>query len=229
MVVKSKLQSIEWGGDVHVPHGNTLKAQEVAKMTRDAGLAISAYGSYYRFDEEIPFASVLETAVALSAPLIRVWAGRLGSAAADEGYWQKMLAQSQRIADMAEKAGVTVAFEYHGGTLTDTRASALRLLSEINHPNLRSYWQPLFTHTLDERMQGLQEISPWLTNVHVYHWIERTKYPLEAGWDDWQQYFSELAKLPGEHYASLEFVRDNDPTQFFADAKTLNRLLLTQS
>lgn len=229
MVVKSKLQSIEWGGDVHVPHGNTLKAQEVAKMTRDAGLAISAYGSYYRFDEEIPFASVLETAVALSAPLIRVWAGRLGSAAADEGYWQKMLAQSQRIADMAEKAGITVAFEYHGGTLTDTRASALRLLSEINHPNLRSYWQPLFTHTLDERMQGLQEISPWLTNVHVYHWIERTKYPLEAGWDDWQQYFSELAKLPGEHYASLEFVRDNDPTQFFADAKTLNRLLLTQS
>ena len=56
-------------------HGDLRRAKEVAQCTLDAGLSVVAYGSYYRFDEqELPFAKVLETAIALKAPLIRVWA-----------------------------------------------------------------------------------------------------------------------------------------------------------
>lgn len=47
-VVKAGQQGIEWGGDVHVPHGDTAKAEQVARWTRDAGLESAAYGSYYR-------------------------------------------------------------------------------------------------------------------------------------------------------------------------------------
>ncbi|MGA0333516.1 MAG: hypothetical protein ACO3N7_00525 [Kiritimatiellia bacterium] len=41
-VVKAGQQGIEWGGDVHVPHGDTRKAEQVARWTRDAGLETAA-------------------------------------------------------------------------------------------------------------------------------------------------------------------------------------------
>src|SRR4051812_49693737 len=84
LVRQANLDAIEWGGDIHVPHGDTARAREVRTMTLDAGLAVAAYGSYYRAAvsdaDGLPFARVLETAVALEAPTIRVWAGNKASA-----------------------------------------------------------------------------------------------------------------------------------------------------
>src|SRR6185312_13188931 len=73
------LRGIEWGGDIHVPHGNGARAREVKEMTAEAGLTVAAYGSYYRAGQAdssgLTFDAVLETALELGAPLIRVWAG----------------------------------------------------------------------------------------------------------------------------------------------------------
>src|SRR3954469_7051647 len=83
LVRQAKLDAIEWGGDIHVPHGDVAAAREVWTMTLDAGLAVAAYGSYYRAGvsetDGLPFARVLETAVQLAAPTIRVWAGSKAS------------------------------------------------------------------------------------------------------------------------------------------------------
>ena len=48
---ESGLLGIEWGGDLHVPHGDVPVAAEVGSKTREAGLEVSSYGSYYRFAE----------------------------------------------------------------------------------------------------------------------------------------------------------------------------------
>ena len=42
LVSQAGLKGIEWGGDIHVPHGNIERARETAKMTEDYGLAIAA-------------------------------------------------------------------------------------------------------------------------------------------------------------------------------------------
>ncbi len=74
---EARLASIEWGGDVHAPPGDERRARELGKMTREAGLQVSAYGSYYRLRDEVeedaPFEAVLASALALGAPRIRVW------------------------------------------------------------------------------------------------------------------------------------------------------------
>ncbi|MBD3315040.1 MAG: sugar phosphate isomerase/epimerase, partial [Chitinivibrionales bacterium] len=61
------LASVEWGGDIHAPPGDLARAREVGSMTREAGLAVAAYGSYYRVGENegggLTFESVLETAL----------------------------------------------------------------------------------------------------------------------------------------------------------------------
>jgi len=67
------MRAIEWGGDVHVPTGDLAGAREVAARCGDAGIAVEAYGSYFRASGE--FGPVLETAVALGAPRVRVRAG----------------------------------------------------------------------------------------------------------------------------------------------------------
>jgi 3-dehydroshikimate dehydratase len=228
LVQEAGLQSIEWGGDIHVPHGDAQKAKEVRDWTVEAGLTVASYGSYYRVGSQQPdrvlFERVLESALALQAPAIRVWAGDKGSAAADEAWWSQVVADSRRISDLAEQAGVRVDFEYHGNTLTDTRETAVRLLQEAGHPNLRCNWQPAVGVTMEERKLDLAAVTPWLTNVHVFHWLPGIRCPLADGIADWTEYMGMVREIGGLHYAMLEFVKDNEPQQFLQDAEILKRL-----
>jgi len=227
LVKKAGLEGIEWGGDKHVPHGDTECAKRVLKMTEDAGLKVAAYGSYYRVGEQngFSFGQVLDTAKALKAPVIRVWAGTAGSSCADEDYWQKVVADSLRITDAAGRENIRVAFEFHKNTLTDTNASCMKLLKGINHDNIRTYWQPSQEMNAAERIDGLKSVLPYLANIHVFHWIEGKRLPLEAGLHEWEEYMKVIRQAPGDRYAMLEFVKDNSVEQFFDDAETLKRLL----
>jgi len=236
LVAQAGLKAIEWGGDVHAPHGDVAQAQRVRQMTVDAGLTVAAYGSYYRVGHaDVSFAAVLESAVALGAPTIRVWAGKIGSAQADEAYWARVIEDSRATGDLAQEAGITVAYEYHGNTLTDTRESALRLLETVNHPNVKTYWQPPGGATraenaeADFRLAGLREILPWLVNVHVFSWRDsdgqRERMTLAAQAEDWAQYLAHVATTGRDHYAMLEFVRNDDPQHFLTDAETLKQWL----
>jgi len=238
LVAQAGLQGIEWGGDVHVPHGDIARAGEVHRLTEDAGLTVAAYGSYYRVghseEEGLPFERVLETATALGAPTIRVWAGKRGSADADAAYRQAIIADAQRISDLAAAAGVAVSYEYHGGTLTDTPASALDLLEQGSHPNLKTLWQPLHWQGNDDSLRlnvmSLEQVLPWLTNVHAYHWVTnssgvRERLPLAAGKADWHEYLWRVAASGRDHWVLLEFVREDAPEAFLQDAATLRQWL----
>ena len=110
LAVRCGLECIEWGSDVHVPVGDSERARQVGELTRQAGLEVSCYGSYYRLtDAEGAPDDVVATAKALGAPLIRVWAGILGSAAATEADRAMVVRNARRIADLAAADGITEA------------------------------------------------------------------------------------------------------------------------
>jgi len=230
LVARAGLEGIEWGGDVHVPHGEVGLAETVGRMTREAGLAVAAYGSYYRVGEGMEaFEPVLKTAISLGAPLIRVWAGHRGSADADDAFRAAVVDDSRRIADLAGAVGVRIAYEYHGHSLTDTEGSTVALLRAVDHENVGCYWQPPRGLTTAECLDGLDAIAPWLSNVHVFTWHPETseRLPLAEGEASWAQYLQHIAAVDGERYALLEFVRDNDPENLPADAETLVEWLKT--
>lgn len=220
------LEGIEWGGDVHVPPGDLAQATRVCRQTQEAGLQVASYGSYYVVGgaDETAFERVLETALALNAPTVRVWAGERGSGEAGAGGWDAVAADARRIAGLAASAGVRLAFEYHENTLTDTSEAALRLLRQVNHANMGCYWQPPVGLSLDERRQGLEALAPWLSNLHVYQLDGEEKRPLSDGKAEWQPYIAWVRRQPGEHYALLEFVQDDAPSQFLEDAAVLKTL-----
>lgn len=227
------LAGIEWGGDIHVPHGDLARAAEVRRLTSDAGLTVPAYGSYYRAgaseEEGLTFARVLETAQTLGAPVIRVWAGRQGSAQAEAAYRARVTDDCRRIAATAAAAGIAVASEYHGGTLTDSDSSAAALLADVNHPNFKTYWQPRNGVLPDEVIGGLRTVLPHLAHLHVFHWWPDpgNRRPLAEGAARWLRYLELTATAPGDRFALLEFVANDDPALLAAETATLIRWLKT--
>lgn len=223
------LQGIEWGGDVHVPHGDLKRATQTREKTLAAGLDVAAYGSYYRVghseEEGLAFDDVLASARVLGAPTIRVWAGRIASAKAGSEQRRRVVGDSRRIAEMSVADGITVAYEYHAQTLTDTNDSAASLLEEVGHPNVRTFWQPPNGKDHAYCADGLKRCidGGWLESVHVfYHWPGKERLPLVQGEGRWLDYMELLRETPARHYLCLEFFMGDDPEQMMTDATTLN-------
>jgi len=230
LTCRAGLASIEWGGDIHCPHGDEGAARRVGEATRAAGLAVAAYGSYYRLghsEQDGPaFDLVLRSAAALGAPLIRVWAGTRGSAQADPSYRDWVAREARRIAEQAAGQGIRIALEFHGQTLTDTTESALALLESAAHPNLRCLWQPGNAWSPADRLSSLRRIGPWLEHLHVFHWDDANRrLTLAQGASDWSGYLREAATLRPNAAALLEFVAGDSPEAFLQDAATLRSWL----
>ena len=229
LAAKAHLGAIEWGGDVHVPHGDLAAAREARRMCADSGLAVSAYGSYFRSSAGLgpSVDAVLDTAAELGASMIRVWAGTRGSREAGDGERAAVVEQLGVCCDRAAERNLIVATEFHAGTLTDDVDSCLRLLDEVNRPNLRTFWQPPNGMGSGESLAGLRRVRDRLAHLHVFHWNpdDRHRCPLADGADRWPKYLQEAAAQSSAdgvlRYASLEFVRDDDVDQFRRDALTL--------
>ena len=217
LAAKCGLEEIEWGGDIHVPLGDLEAARKAALLTREAGLAVSCYGSYVRMTagERNLFPALIDTARALGAPVIRVWSGM------DEDYDMDEIAQSTRtLCDMAEDIKIT--FEFHGGTLTHDDVSGSALMKKIDRPNARCQWQPPIGWDEERCLESIEVMRPWLLNVHVFSWDGTARLPLSAHEGRWINY---LRALAGERTALLEFVQDDEPENLVRDAEALKRWL----
>ena len=219
LCVQCELEEIEWGGDIHVPLGDVKAACRVAALTQNEGLHTCCYGSYIRMTkEERPlFASLVETAAALEAPSIRVWAGRSEDADMDE-----IAESAQMLSEMARDRIIT--FEFHGNTLTYNAATAQKLMKKIDKPNVLSQWQWPIDLPETECLSSIETMRPWLYNVHVFSWQGRERLPLAAKAESWRQY---LPALKGKRNFLLEFVQDDDPQNLVRDARVLREWLKT--
>jgi len=228
LVRQAGLEGIEWAGNIHVPHGNFARAREVRKRTEGANLKVAAYGSYYfaGHKNSEPFEKILETAVELNSPLIRVWAGNQGSSDSTERYRQEVIEDCRRIADLAGSANIRIASEWHAKTLTDTTESAKALLEAIDHDNFYTYWQPPEFMPVENCIEQLDAAKPWLTGLHVFSWDRETAHrlPMARHTHEWKLYLAKAASV-GEMFALLEFVENDDPNAFLRDAETLKLCL----
>jgi len=232
LCVKAKIDGIEWGGDVHVPPGDIELAQTVKSKTEAAGLNLCSYGSYYRCGAESgAFSDVLETADALGTSVIRVWAGNKGSADASADDREEVAEYLRRAVIAAREMNITIALEYHGGTLTDTQASAHQLLDEVGLAELKLYWQPRTGGDFATDLIELDAALPHLSHVHCFHWGAdgwQDRRSLLDGTKQWQAYLAPIRQLAGDRYVILEFAKDDSTEQFLEDASVL-RSLLTDS
>ena len=135
-------------------------------------------------------------------------------------YREDIIEDANRIGKMAAEANLSIALEYHMDTLTDTPSSAQQLMQEITAPNAYLYWQPAESLTVEERIESLPKLAPWITNVHVFHWQDfYNRYPLADGQDEWLQYIRTIEKeSQNKHHYLIEFVPGEDQKQGFLDS-----------
>ena len=222
------LEGIEWGGDVHVLPGDVSRAREIRHLTEQAGLAVWAYGSYFEAGEQTPdlFPPVLESAKALGAPCIRVWAGTRCSAQADPEYVQRVISCTQAICDMASTAGIDICYEYHPNTLTDNCDSAVQTLRGVARDNLHLYWQPNSRLSQTENLHALRTVQPYLYHVHVFYLDSvYNRFPLVEGASIWQEYLDIIRQDGKTRSLMLEFVKDDSFEQMAQDAAALRALV----
>lgn len=228
----ASLAGIEWGADVHVPPGDESRAREVAALTADAGLECCSYGSYLFVDGELDRdpAKVLDTALALGAPHVRVWCPMgLGPADCDPDGRRSIVEAVERCALAAAARDLVVSLEFHPGTLTEDSGSCLTLLRSVAAPNLWTYWQPAPGTSVPAALSEWRAIRTQVTNLHVFWWAAGgRRLPLADGERVWPVVLDEARRSPGplrERWALLEFVPNDDPALLAREADTLRRWL----
>ncbi|MFC4564369.1 sugar phosphate isomerase/epimerase family protein [Nocardiopsis mangrovi] len=220
------LRTIEWGGDVHVPPGDTGRAREVGDRCRAAGLAVGGYGSYHKAGVTDPagFPEIVATAVALGAPRVRVWAGTTGSAETGPAQRSRTVADIRRCADLAAQAGIRITVEHHVESLTDDLDSALRMHAEAASPALVPHWQPRESPDVDACLREVTALLPRLESVHAFSWGDdgyTERLPLGDRADLWRPVLGLLAADGARREVLLEFVQDDSPAAFLRDAAAL--------
>lgn len=218
------LDSVIWGGDVHVPHGELELAENTKKLCDSLGVGTDVYGSYYKLVTD-DCDAVFNTATALGSDVVRIWAGTKGSAEMPADERKSLTERLRSAADVAKEKGLTLAFEYHGGTLTDDAESALRLINEAERDNVRLHWQPNQYRDFDFNVCALKKVAPYVDAVHVFAWRGNDKFPLSTQEREWRAYFDILAEYGKCTLAALEFVPVECRDDLMRDAETLDAIL----
>ena len=227
LVAHAGLEAIEWGGDVHVPPGDLRRAAEVARITAGAGLSVASYGSYFSCAEGESIQPMLDAAELLGTDRVRIWAGRIGSADASAEERRATVSRLRVAAAEAGARGMSLALEFHSGTLADDAGSTARLLDDVAESALSTYWQPTVGASEDHALEEYRCLSPWVSAVHVFSWWPRTeRLPLAAREGLWRRVFGAMsADDAAPRDALLEFVPDDDPRSLAGEAAALRSFL----
>ena len=217
------LCAIEWGADVHAPHGNVEEAKRVRALTEAAGLTIPEYGSYYVIGESEGslFSEVLKSAKALGTKVIRVWAGKKPSDTVTAEEYCGYVADAKRICAMA--GDITVALECHQRSLTDEYHTALAFLRDVDMPNLKMFWQPNQHRPTEYNLDSIKALLPYIVSVHVFSWVRNKRLPLSDGAENWKKYIELLSEK--ELCYMLEFMHDDNIETLLATAEQLRSCL----
>lgn len=215
---KNEIRYIEWGADVHAKDEDS--ARLIRSLCDEHGIKSISLGSYYRVGDGDMEAFERDCRIGkiIGAGRIRVWLGRKGSAATDDCERAKMADEVRRMANIAKAHGMTVAFEFHRKTLTDTGESCAAFLDGTGG-KAATYWQPFFEGNDNE---NLDAVLNYISAVHVFSWdAECRRFPLEQKEAEWRAFIEKIKSAHESMDFIIEFVRDDSEKQFSEDVRTL--------
>ncbi len=222
------VEGIEWGICAnHMELMNETKADEIKALSEQYGIQIFSLGSYCRMDSLEEALQAIETARMMKAPIIRIWAGRLGSLECSGEEYVRIIDNTKRMAVKAKEYGINIGFEYHTRTLTDTAKSAVKLVQDIGMDNVGLYWQPSGSLSKEENLREFQTVMPYLTgNLHVHnHTVENGYRLLSEIEENIKAYYEDVKDRP--YRLLIEFVRDGSLESLIADANFLKTAVIS--
>ena len=218
------LSHIEWGSDVHAPHGDLARLEEIAALQKTYGITCSSYGTYFRLGETplSELGAYIDAAKILGTNVLRLWCGAKSGADMTDMERSDLLSQCKAATAIAEASGVTLCMECHKKTFTEQADDAVWLMEAINSPHFRMYWQPFQWVDARENIKNARVIAPFAEHIHVFHWRGKLRLPLRDAISEWQQY---LAAFTTPRTLLLEFMPDDDIATLPKEAEALKMIV----
>lgn len=227
-----ELTCIEWGSDIHVPQTDMHYAEIIRDASKQAGIRISSYGSYYSLcthdNWTEAFLPYLKTAAVLNAPIIRIWSGSKSSCEVSQEYYCRAVNETQELCDMAANYQITIAFEYHDHSLSDTGKNAVQIAKDINRKNFGLYFQYDSHVTFDENISSLNEMLPYVKMVHVaYNDFNRNALFIDEGNGVilWTRIINMLKSNQSKASFLLEFLKETSMEGLMRQTRVMKNLL----
>lgn len=141
---------------------------EIATVTRDAGLDFSGIGGYVRCDDHDNVDRMLAATAALGARQVRVTMPQLGGADYRE-LFSAARSDLQWVAERAAGYGVRALVELHHRTITSSASAAIRLVDGLDpvHVGVIHDLGNLLIEGHEDFHAAFQMLGPYLAHVHV--------------------------------------------------------------
>lgn len=192
---------------------------EIARVTREAGLAFSGIGGYVPCDDHANVDRMLAATAELGAGQVRVTMPRT-----DAGDYRELFAAARadiaRAADVAAALGVKALVELHHETITASASAAFRLVDGLDPAAVGVIHDlgNLVIEGQERTLSALQLLGPYLAHIHVKNvaWLPgeqgpdgtvRWRHewaPLRTGTGDVEEYFRALHEFGYDGWVTCE-------------------------
>jgi sugar phosphate isomerase/epimerase len=209
------------------------RLDEIASVTADAGLELSAIGGYARCDDHDGVERMLAATARLGAGKVRVTTLPLGNSGIGGGEpsrrrYPELFDETREhfrwVADRAAHHGVTALVELHRGTVVASASAAMRLLEGMDPQHVAVIHDVgnLISEGQEDTLSAFQMLGGRLAHVHVkntrwvahpsdetgvfagtLHWAPQPT-PLREGQADLIAYFRALREVGYEGWITVE-------------------------
>lgn len=205
------------------------QAADLARLTRDAGLAVPALGTYMPMTERDAIERAMRAARELGCPRIRVSPPRYDRSIGYSRLFAEALAGYIDVERLARSYGVQVCLEIHMGNICSSPSLAHRLVSHFDPRYIGVILDPgnmVYEGYEDWRM-GMELLGPYLAHVHLKNsqWqCVGAKPTGEANWQpsaaaidqgivDVRQFIADLRAVGYDGWCSFEDFSDSGSTR----------------
>lgn len=234
---KAGLQSVEFVGEHY--EWSDADIDRVKKLARSLKLGIDTLSSVPRWGQqkinmvepagrEAFLAEVRKNLVfaqKLEIPMALLMSGNAVAGLTFEQQFSALVDCSKRCAELAEKAGITLIFEplntkvNHKGYFLSNCVDGLRLMKEVNHPNLRLLFD--LYHEQVERGDVIRTALAAMPYVRVFHVADNPgRNEPGTGEMNYANIYKAIAKAGYEHYITMEYLPLQEQVKSLAKAVT---------
>jgi len=234
---KAGLQSVEFVGEHY--EWSDADIDRVKKLARSLKLGIDTLSSVPRWGQqkinmvepagrEAFLAEVRKNLVfaqKLEIPMALLMSGNAVAGLTFEQQFSALVDCAKRSAELAEKAGITLIFEplntkvNHKGYFLSNCVDGLRLMKEVNHPNLRLLFD--LYHEQVERGDVIRTALAAMPYVRVFHVADNPgRNEPGTGEMNYANIYKAIAKAGYEHYITMEYLPLQEQVKSLAKAVT---------
>ena len=234
---KAGLQSVEFVGEHY--EWSDADIDRVKKLARSLKLGIDTLSSVPRWGQQkinMVEPSLRDTflkeveknlvfAQKLEIPMALIMSGNAVAGLTFEQQFGAMVECAKRAADLAAKANITLIMEplntkvNHKGYFLSNCVDGLRLMKEVNHPNLRLLFD--LYHEQVERGDVIRTALAAMQYVRVFHVADNPgRNDPGTGEMNYANIYKAIAKAGYEHYITMEYIPLQDQVKSLQKAVT---------